>query len=239
MASLSFSTGEHAGPWSELAGKALEALPALMLATLAWIVVVRLLPALPGLLRRLSNVEALGVKLALSGLEAQAMLAAVEMARKHARWASDSTKAQQDRALARANRERGVLAKAEILWVDDCPSNNRNEARMLQAFGVQLTFACSTREALEALSYGRDEKQPYHMIISDIARGEGEALKRAGLDMIPTLRAEGFDQPVVFYVGSVNADLGTPRGAFGVTHRPDELLNLTIDVLSRLRGEAA
>jgi hypothetical protein len=34
---------------------------------------------------------------------------------------------------------------AEILWVDDRPSNNRNEARMLRSFGALITFAATTK----------------------------------------------------------------------------------------------
>jgi hypothetical protein len=29
---------------------------------------------------------------------------------------------------------------------------------------------------------------------------------------------------------------GVPSGAFGITDRPDELLNLTLDALARIRG---
>ncbi len=83
------------------------------------------------ILRRTSGIEAFGVKLAMPG--SQALNAAIELAQK----TSDSclTVPLGDRlnALSRANNERDLVEGAEILWVDDTPSNNRNEARCCEA----------------------------------------------------------------------------------------------------------
>jgi hypothetical protein len=51
--------------------------------------------------------------------------------------------------------------------------------------------------------------------------------------MLPRLREAGFHQPVIFYVGRVDPGAGVPPGAFGLTNRPDQLLQLTIDALSK------
>jgi len=56
--------------------------------------------------------------------------------------------------------------------------------------------------------------------------------------MLTRLRNAGFQQPVIYYVGRPNPDAGVPLGAFGLTNRPDQLLQLTIDALSRVRGGA-
>jgi hypothetical protein len=56
---------------------------------------------------------------------------------------------------------------------------------------------------------------------------------------LPRLRNTGFRQPVIYYVGRPNPDAGVPADAFGVTNRPDQLLHLVIDALSRVRGRAA
>jgi hypothetical protein len=56
--------------------------------------------------------------------------------------------------------------------------------------------------------------------------------------MLPRLREAGFSQPVIFYVGRPEPGAGVPAGAFGLTNRPDQLLQLTIDALSRVRGRA-
>ncbi len=233
LAGLTVSFG---GPPSvgEQITQVIEAAPALIAALVLLYVVVRLRDTLPAIVARLTDVEAFGLKLSLSG--GQAMSAAVEMARKNPRWEGEAPVADQHRALTRALRERKLLDGAEILWVDDCPSNNRNEARMLRSFGAIITFACTTEEALGALRDGDDQKQPFHMIISDIGRDYPTPNPCAGLDMLPRLAEAGRREPVVFYVGRLDPDAGVPPGAFGITNRPDELLNLTLDALARVRG---
>jgi CheY-like chemotaxis protein len=125
---------------------------------------------------------------------------------------------------------------AEILWVDDRPSNNRNEARMLRSFGALITFAATTEEALHALRAGVEQHQPFEIILSDISRDLTAPDPTGGLAMLSRVRDAGFHQPVIFYVGRPNPNAGVPAGAFGITHRPDQLLQLTIDALSRIRG---
>jgi CheY-like chemotaxis protein len=233
LASLTVS---FAGPPSigEQITQVIGAAPALIAALVLLYVVVRLRDTLPAIVARLTDVEAFGLKLSLSG--GQAMSAAVEMARKNPHWEGEAPVADQHRALARALRERKLLDGAEILWVDDCPSNNRNEARMLRSFGVMITFACTTEEALTALHDGDEQKQPFDMIISDIDRDYPTPNPRAGLDMLPRLAEAGHRETVVFYVGRLNRNAGVPPGAFGITNRPDELLNLTLDALVRVRA---
>ena len=233
LASLSIAFG---GPPSvgEQITQVIGAAPAFIAALVLLYVVFRLRDTLPAVVARLTDVEAFGLKLSLSG--GQAMSAAVEMARKNPHWDGEAPVADQHRALARAMRERKLLDGAEILWVDDCPSNNRNEARMLRSFGAMITVACTTEEALTALRDGDAQKQPFHMIISDIARAYPTPDPRAGLDMLPRLAEAGRHEPVVFYVGRLNPNAGVSPGAFGITNRPDELLNLTLDALARVRA---
>jgi CheY-like chemotaxis protein len=183
---------------------------------------------------RLATFEAFGVKFALSG--GAALDAAIELAQKNPDWPVEVPAADRKAALDRANANRSVFEGAEILWVDDRPSNNRNEARMLRSFGALITFAATTEEALRALRIGAEQHQPFDIILSDISRDLPGSDPTAGLTMLPQLRDAGFQQPVVFYVGRLNA--GVPAGAFGVTNRPDQLLQLVIDALSRVRGRA-
>jgi hypothetical protein len=86
---------------------------------------------------RLATFEVFGVKLALSG--GAAMDAAIEIAQKNPDWPVEVSVADRKAALDRANAHRAVFENAEILWVDDRPSNNRNEARMLRSFGALVT----------------------------------------------------------------------------------------------------
>jgi CheY-like chemotaxis protein len=132
--------------------------------------------------------------------------------------------------LDRLVKERNKLAGAEILWVDDVPSGNRNEARALQFGGAAVTFAASTVEALEALAKSAKGK-PFDLIISDMKRKEDPT---AGLKLLAGLRDRRAPQPLIFYVGT--AEQPPPDGAIGITSRPDELLEL---VLSALHGRAA
>jgi CheY-like chemotaxis protein len=125
-----------------------------------------------------------------------------------------------------------------LLWVDDRPSNNRNESRMLRSLGALVTFAATTEEALHALQTGAEQHHPFDLILSDMSRDLPAPDTAAGLAMLPRLRDAGFHQPVIFYVGRPDPGAGVPAGAFGVTNRPDPLLQLTIDALSRVRARA-
>jgi hypothetical protein len=117
---------------------------------------------------RLAGFEAFGIKLARSGGAAKD--AAIELAQKHPDWPVEVPAADRKAALDRANAHRSVFEAAEILWVDDHPSNNRNEARMLRSFAALVTFAFTTAEALNALHLGADHHQPFDIILSDISR---------------------------------------------------------------------
>ncbi len=216
IASLAISFG---GPssWSDQVTQVLGALPAVLgalpaiiVAAVLLYVVIRLRDTLPAVVARLTDVEAFGLKLSLSG--GQAMSAAVEMARKNPEWDGEASPADQQRALDRALRQRTLLDGAEILWVDDHPSNNRNESRMLRSFGSMITFACTTEEALGALSDAAVQKRPFDMVISDMRRDYPTPHSKAGLDMLPRLASAGCHLSVVFYVGKLDPTAGGLRG---------------------------
>jgi CheY-like chemotaxis protein len=206
------------------------------------------------LLGRLGGLEIFGVKLAMAS-GGKAMNAAISMGSKHHRYPVDIPDSDRKKALARAEREQELLSDAEILWVDDRPTNNRNEARMLRSFGVIITFAASTTEALEALKDGKEQGQPFHLIVSDVRReytvppndrppqtedADPELVVQqnptAGIDMLKDLVASGVTLPVIFYVGHLDPDCQVPAHAFGITDRPDQLLQLTLDALARTRS---
>lgn len=220
--------------WGEQAAKFLGALPAIIWALLAGYLIWLLRGSLATSLARLTSLEVFGVKVAVS--PAQALNAAVEMARKHKDWLVDVPEADRQRALDRAQRERTLLEGAEILWVDDRPSNNRNEARMFRGFGAMLTFACTTAEAIGALELGSEQIQPFHLILSDMSRDIPQEDPEAGLKMIPLIRKAKQFQPIILYVGRLRPDAALPPGVFGITNRPDQLLHLVLDALARVRG---
>ena len=109
---------------------------------------------------------------------------------------------------------------------------------MLRSFGALVTFAATTEEAVQALQAAAEQHQPFDVILSDISRELPAPDPTAGLTMLTRLRNAGFQQPVIYYVGRPNPEAGVPAGAFGVTNRPDQLLQLVVDALSRVRGRA-
>jgi CheY-like chemotaxis protein len=166
------------------------------------------------------------------------MSAAIEMARKGADPNLDVPAADRQRALERANRERALMEGAELLWVDDRPSNDRNEARMLRSFGALITFACTTEEALSALRNAAEQQQPFHLILSDIARDIPTPDPEAGIKMLDRLHDEKIFLPVIFYIARPKPGAPAPAGSLGLTNRPDQLLHLVLDGLARTRGKS-
>jgi len=115
---------------------------------------------------------------------------------------------------------RSVYEGAEILWVDDRPSNNRNESRMLRSFGAIITFACTTDEARDAIAAAKVEARPFDLLLSDISRDLPlPPNPMAGLDMLAAFRKEGIDTPLVFYVGSLKPSLLNSIGQTYHDHR--------------------
>jgi CheY-like chemotaxis protein len=240
----------------------LQVLPPILWAGLAIYIVYLTRGTLGTLLGRLSNLELFGFKLLVSG--GQAMGAAIELARKdkrRVRMEVEIPESDRRRALDRAEKERSLLEGAEILWVDDVPSSVRNEARMLRSFGVLITFACTTEEALHALTDAAEQGQRFDLILSDISRnqggvpppaqdaGDGAAVAGtaartavrdsdpdAGLDMLKRFVEEKVYLPVGFYVSMYEPERGVPSGAAGITDRPDMLLHLVLDIMARSRS---
>ncbi len=130
-------------------------------------------------------------------------------------------------ALRRAELVAPIMRFAQILWVDDNPQNNIYEREALQILGSNVDVATSTAEGLLAL-----QSKVYDLVVSDMLRGNNP---NEGLTLLEEMRNGRFPQRMVFYVGRVDPKRGTPEGAFGITHRPDELLHLIMDILERTR----
>ena len=218
--------------WTGIA-KALGGVASVAWAGLAIYLVWLLRNSLVQALDRVSGLEAWGVKFALTGGR-EAMSDAIAMAEKNKRWPVEGTDQERQRALDRADKRRRVYEGAEILWVDDRPSNNRNESRMLRSFGALITFACATDEALGAIRDANTESRPFDLVLSDISRDIPALNDRAGIDMLATFRSEGIVLPVILYVGNLKPGAAVPAGAFGITNRPDVLLTMVGEALTRM-----
>jgi CheY-like chemotaxis protein len=120
-------------------------------------------------------------------------------------------------ATSRAN----DLRTTSILWVDDRPEQNALERQALATLGVKFSLARSTRDAEEILRSGQ-----FDAIISDLGRPEG---RRAGFELLDSLRASGRRTPFFIYTNSTdreNLDQARKLGADGLTSNPDELVAL-------------
>jgi CheY-like chemotaxis protein len=129
--------------------------------------------------------------------------------------------------LRRAKHATAILQGAQILWVDDTPSNNIYERRLLRSLGVFVDLARSTAEAVEML---QDAK--YDAVISDMAQ---DGNPEAGIQLLSEMRKRNLYRWTIFYIGHVDMERGTPPYAFGIVDRPDHLLHYLIDVLERER----
>ena len=137
------------------------------------------------------------------------------------------------RALQRARRDRHLLDSARILWVDDHPENNNAERHVFEAFGARIDFVTYNAAALAALRGAT----AYDLVLSDIRRGDDKSPD--GLELSSILRDDDEAPPLIFYIGVVDKALPLPDGAFALTNRPDELLQLALDALSRSASEDA
>ena len=121
----------------------------------------------------------------------------------------------------------------QLLWVDDYPSNNRNERRALQALGMFVEAAISTEDALARI----DQHGQYDVIISDMGRPPDA---RAGYTLLSALRERGDRTPYVIYASSREPEHfneAVTNGAVGCTNVPSELVELVSNAL-RSRMEA-
>jgi CheY-like chemotaxis protein len=178
----------------------------------------------------LASFEAAGVKFALSG--GAALDAAIKLAAKSRKWPVEVPAADRKAALDRANTSRSVFEGADILWVDNRPSNNAAE---LWRFDHLRRH---DHEALEALKAGGEQHHVFDLILFDISRELPTRDMKAGLAMLPRLRDAGHHHPVIYYIGNPDADCGVPPGAFGLTNLPDQPLQLVIDASARVRRKA-
>lgn len=205
-------------------------LPQLVLFVLAGALAVRFRQPLGRLIEeRVSSVSALGFKVDLRPAEVNKAVQD-RMAPAMAVLAADSATNELEptplgeQVVDRAKRLATRIAGRTILWIDDHIEGNRIERRMLRQMGI-CAESVTTKDGASAVL--NDPADRIDLIISDIGRDDGSP---GGLALLDGLRAP---QPVILYVGRVERERGIPAGAFGITDRPDELLNLVMDALDR------
>jgi CheY-like chemotaxis protein len=197
----------------------LQTLPSFLWIALAFLAIAWFRPQIATLLGRLSSIKLPG------GAEAQFM-AAVANAAETKNIAISSTT--QDRLTRRAATNAAICRGARVLWIDDNPNWIVAEKQALQVLGIHVDVAQTNQDAVQLLG-----QQPHDLLISDMSRA-GDP--QAGLKFLSELRSMQRPEPVIFYVGHVDPERGTPAYAFGITDRPDELVDYVMDILVRRRG---
>ena len=112
-----------------------------------------------------------------------------------------------------------------LLWVDDHPDDHALELAKLRDDGIEVLLARSTAEALDVLSLRRG----VHAVVTDLGRSEdGEFRTHAGLALLRQLKEAEHAQPVLVYTETARAELdrqdALDAGAALVTASPVELL---------------
>jgi CheY-like chemotaxis protein len=196
----------------------LQTIPSLLWVGLALLLVVLFRSQIASLLPSLSSLKLPG------GIEAQFTAAVTGAASAKNITVSESDQARLTRRAA--TNVRG-LRGTNVLWIDDAPSSITAEKRSLESLGVKVDVADSDQSAVSLL-----DRHSYDLFISDMRRGTDAD---AGVRFLTRLRAEHHSEPMIFYVGRVDRAQGTPPYAFGITDRPDELLDYVMDIVARRR----
>ena len=178
------------------------------------------------LLPNLSGFKVMGVEF--SFVQAS-ITQAIELAEKSKEFPGvEISAADRQRVLNRVKKNAGLFRSRRILWIDDFPNSPANEREMLQSLLTNVEMAASTAEA-EALL----QEKKYDIILSDMKRGTDNA---AGIKFLQEYAKREKRAPVIFYIGHSDPSKGVPPHAFGITHRPDELLHLIMDALERVKS---
>jgi CheY-like chemotaxis protein len=143
------------------------------------------------------------------------------------RLASSKAASSSAQVVQRAHRMAPHLQGRTILWVDDQPTGNRIERRLLRQMGVFVETVTSNDQAMTVLN---DPAESISLVISDIQRASGPS----GLDLVQSLAVRPGHPSIVLYIGKRDDQRPLPPGAFGLADRPDELLNLVMDALDRM-----
>ena len=222
------------------AARIIEAIGSLLWPLLVAVLLIRVLPHVPGLvaeLRRAMRTRAFTVKVGGAELTVEE---ATEQLRRQV------TDLQTHMAVQLAERGEpapsgppaspgagpaGVEAPARpdqgpptILWVDVDPDAHTLELAKLRDDGVEVLLARSTAEAMDVLSLRRGVRA----VVTDLGRAEdGEFRSHAGLALLRQLHEAEQDQPVLVYTSARRVELdrqdALDAGATAVTSSPIEL----------------
>ena len=233
------------------AARIIEAVGSLLWPLLVAVVLIRVIPHIPGVvadLRKAMRTRAFTVRI--GGVELSIEDAAEQLRRQVTDLQTQlaAQLAQRDDAGppaapgappgAPAGAEAGAgpaadQGRATILWVDDNPDANALELAKLRDDGLEVLLARSTAEAMDVLSLRRGVRA----IVTDMGRAEdGEFRSHAGLALLRQLHEAEQDQPVLVYTSARRVELdrqdALDAGATTVTASPTELFAALRRILS-------
>jgi CheY-like chemotaxis protein len=233
------------------AARIIEAVGSLLWPLLVAVVLIRVIPHIPGVvadLRKAMRTRAFTVRI--GGVELSIEDAAEQLRRQVTDLQTQlaAQLAQRDDAgppaapgappAAPAGAEAGAggsadQGRATILWVDDNPEGNALELAKLRDDGLEVLMARSTAEAMDVLSLRRGVRA----IVTDMGRAEdGEFRSHAGLALLRQLHEAEQDQPVLVYTSARRVELdrqdALDAGATAVTASPTELFAALRRILS-------
>jgi len=201
---------------------------------LFWVILVSIVvwrffkPLRYDLLPNLSVLKVMGVEFSFVQDSIAHAIALAEKSKEFPR--ADISEEDQQRVINRVRKNANLFRGRRILWIDDFPDGPANERKMLQSLLVDVDIATSTAAA-EKLLQAKDKK--YDLILSDMKR-DGDS--QAGLKFLQDYAKHKKRAPFIFYVGYPDPTKPAPLHAFGITHRPDELLHLIMDALERIKA---
>jgi CheY-like chemotaxis protein len=211
------------------AARIIEALGSLLWPVLLAVVVLRVVPHLPGLiadLRQALRTRAFKVKI--GGAELSVEEATEQLRRQvtdlQTQMAAQLAERGPAGAAAAAPAPRQDQGRPTILWVDDRPERSALELAKLRDDGVEVLQARSTDEAMDVLALRRGVQA----IVTNLGRTEGgEHRPHAGLTLMRQLREAGLEQPVLVYTWASRAERerndARAAGTAAVTASPTEL----------------
>jgi len=211
------------------AARIIEALGSLLWPLLLAVVVLRVVPHLPGLMADLREaLRTRAFKVKIGGAELSVEEATEQLRRQvtdlQTQMAAQLAERSPAMAAAAGAAPQAYQDRPTILWVDDRPEGNALELAKLRDDGVEVLQAKSTAEAMDVLTLRRGVQA----VVTDLGRVErGEYRPHAGLALMRQLREAGFEQPVLVYTSARGVardrDDAVAAGAATVTASPTEL----------------
>ena len=225
------------------AARIIEALGSLLWPLLLAVVVLRVVPHLPGLIADLRQaLRTRAFKVRIGGAELPVEEATEQLRRQVTDLQTHlaAQLAERGPARAAAATPRQYQGRPSILWVDDRPERNALELAKLRDDGVEVLQARSTDEAMDVLALRRGVQA----IVTNLGRTEGgEHRPHAGLALVRQLREAGLEQPVLVYTWAARAEQerndALAAGAAAVTASPTELFAALQELLRPTDAPAA